>query len=227
MRSTTISKPRLGSRGQPDQSRAAILNAALREFAEQGMAGARTDAIARAAKVNKALLYYYFKDKETLYGAALDYAFGQLGQHMLAVLNRDLPPREKILTYVGEYFDFVASHGFNRNLGQMEMMRAGHGSPHLKRIAKRYFKPLFMRITEVIRQGVAAGEFRPVNPLQFMPSMVALVVFYFISAPVMKSVTGFDPLSPTRLAERRAAVLDFISAALFQNPDGKPQGAAR
>jgi len=86
---------------------------------------------------------------------------------------------------------------------------------------------LFMRITEVIRQGVAAGEFRPVNPLQFMPSMVALVVFYFISAPVMKSVTGFDPLSPTRLAERRAAVLDFISAALFQNPDGKPQGAAR
>ena len=222
-----VPRSRLGSRGQPDQSRAAILNAALREFAEQGMAGARTDAIAHAAKVNKALLYYYFKDKETLYGAALDYAFGQLGEHMMTVLNRDLPPKEKILAYVAEYFDFVASHGFNRNLGQMEMMRAGHGSPHLKRIAKRYFKPLFMRITEVIRQGVAAGEFRPVNPLQFMPSMVALVVFYFISAPVMKSVTGFDPLSPTRLAERRAAVLDFISAALFQNPDGKPQGAAR
>ncbi len=222
-----VSKTRLGSRGQPDQSRAAILNAALREFAEQGMAGARTDAIARAAKVNKALLYYYFQDKETLYGAALDYAFGQLGDHMMAVLNRDLPPKEKILAYVGEYFDFIASHGFNRNLGQMEMMRAGHGSPHLKRIAKRYFKPLFMRITEVIRQGIAAGEFRPVNPLQFMPSMVALVVFYFISAPVMKSVTGFDPLSPARLAERRSAVLDFISAALFQNPDGKPLGTAR
>ncbi|MGA8151567.1 MAG: TetR/AcrR family transcriptional regulator [Terriglobales bacterium] len=220
------SHSRLGSRGQPDQSRAAILNAALREFAQQGIAGARTDAIARAAKVNKALLYYYFKDKETLYGAALDYAFGQMGEHMLAVLDRDLPPKEKILTYVGEYFDYIASHGFNRNLAQMEMMRAGHGSPHLKRIAKRYFKPLFMRITEIIRQGIAAGDFRPVNPLQFMPSMVALVVFYFISAPVMKNISGFDPLSPAKLAERRAAVLDFISAALFLHP-GEKLGAAR
>jgi len=219
------SRTRLGSRGQPDQSRAAILNAALREFARQGMAGARTDAIARAAKVNKALLYYYFKDKETLYGAALDHAFGKLAEHMLAVLNRDLPPREKILAYAGEYFDFIASHGFNRNLVQMEMMRSGSGSPHLRRIAKRYFKPLFVKITAVIQQGIASGEFRPVNPLQFMPSMVALVVFYFISAPVLKSVAGFDPLSPARLAERRSAVLDFISAALFQNPHQKPQGA--
>ena len=60
-------KPRLGSRGQPEESRAAILRAAVREFAEHGIAGARTDAIARAARVNKALLYYYFKDKETMY----------------------------------------------------------------------------------------------------------------------------------------------------------------
>ena len=66
---------RMGSRGQPEESRAAILQAAAQEFAEHGIAGARTDAIARAARVNKALLYYYFKDKETLYGAVLDDAF--------------------------------------------------------------------------------------------------------------------------------------------------------
>jgi TetR/AcrR family transcriptional regulator len=220
-----VTRSRLGSRGQPDQSRAAILNAALREFAKEGMAGARTDAIARVAKVNKALLYYYFEDKETLYGAALDYAFGQQREHMMAVLDRDLPPREKILTYVGEYFDFIASHPFNRNLAQMEMMRSWHGSPHFRRIAKKYFKPLFLRLTEVIRQGIAAGEFRPVNPLQFVPSIVALVVFYFITVPVMKSVAGYDPLSPERLVERRAAVLDFVSAALFKNPGAQTQAA--
>ena len=65
----------MGSRGQPEESRAAILQAAAKEFAELGIAGARTDAIAREARVNKALLYYYFKDKETLYGAVLDNAF--------------------------------------------------------------------------------------------------------------------------------------------------------
>ena len=220
----TVPKSRFGSRGQPDQSRAAILQAALCEFAQEGMAGARTDAIARAAKVNKALLYYYFNDKETLYGAAIDHAFSELRDHMLEVLNRDLPPREKVLAYVGTYFDFVAGHKSYRDLAQMEMMRSTHGSPHLKRIARRYCQPLYMRLGELIRQGIAAEEFRPVNPLQFVPSMVALVVFYFISAPVMKHVTGLDPLSPQRIAERRAAVLDFISAALFQNPPEK-QGA--
>jgi TetR/AcrR family transcriptional regulator len=210
------SKSPYGSRGRPDQSRAAILNAAIREFSKQGMAGARTDAIARAARVNKALLYYYFKDKESLYGAALDYAFDQLSKHMLEVLDRDLPPGEKVLLYVANYFDFIASHPHNRNLIQMETMRAGHGSPHLQRIAKRYFMPLYTRLGAVIRQGTASGEFRPVDPMNFIPSMVALVVFYFISAPVMKTVTGFDPLSPERIAERKAAVLDFVSAALFQ-----------
>ena len=69
---------------------------------------------------------------------------------------------------------------------------------------------------EVIRAGVGAGEFRPVDPTQFIPSMVALVLFYFTSAPIMKAAAGFDPLSPERVAARRAAVLDFVSAALFR-----------
>ena len=68
-------RARLGSRGKPEESRAAILQAAIREFAREGVAGARTDAIAKAAKVNKALLYYYFRDKDALYGAALEQVF--------------------------------------------------------------------------------------------------------------------------------------------------------
>ncbi len=224
---STTPKSRLGSRGNPEKSRAAILQAAIREFAQEGMAGARTDAIARAARVNKALLYYYFKDKETLYGEAIDFAFGQLSEHMMAVLDRDLPPKEKVLLYVGTYFDFVASHDATRNLIQMETMRAGHGSPHLKRVAQRYFLPIYTRLGNVIRQGTAEGVFRPVEPLHFIPSMVALVVFYFISAPVMKTVIGFDPLSPEKLAERRTAVLDFISAGLFVRPENRRKGDSK
>ena len=69
---------RLGTRGRPEESRAAILKAAVREFAEEGVAGARTEAIAHSAGVNKALLYYYFKDKEALYRAVLEQVFGGL-----------------------------------------------------------------------------------------------------------------------------------------------------
>jgi len=72
-------------------------------------------------------------------------------------------------------------------------------------------------LLKVFREGVETGVFRPVDPMQFIPSMAAVVVHYFGSAPFMKMMTHQDPLSPERLAARRAAVLDFISAALFQH----------
>jgi TetR/AcrR family transcriptional regulator len=221
-------KSRLGSRGRPEQSRSAILEAAVREFSREGVAGARTDAIARAAKVNKALLYYYFKDKEALYGAVLDQVFGGLIACVGEALSRDLPPREKLIAYAGAHFDYVASHPLYPRIVQGEMMGAGRGrANHLERIVKKYFRPLFGRVAEVLREGQASGEFRAVDPLQFVPSMIAIIVFYFTSAPVMRVMTGKDPLSADRVAARRAAVLDFISAALFQRIGEKHRGVRK
>jgi len=75
---SAIKSGKSGSRGEPEKTRAAILKAALEEFSHEGVTGARTDEIARRAGVNKALLYYYFKDKEGLYAAALDQVFSGL-----------------------------------------------------------------------------------------------------------------------------------------------------
>ena len=216
----------MGTRGQPEESRAAILEAAAREFAEHGIAGARTDAIAREAHVNKALLYYYFEDKETLYGAVLDEAFSGLKSAVFRVLDSDQPPREKILSYAGAYFDFIASNQLYPRLMQREMMRAGDGeSQIIDKVVKNYIQPIFIRVSEVMREGIADGEFRPVNPAHFVPSVIAMIVFYFSSAPMMQKIVGFNPLSPQRIAERRAAVMDFISAALFQSKHSVTQGA--
>lgn len=216
----------MGSRGQPEESRAAILAAAAYEFAEHGIAGARTDTIANEARVNKALLYYYFKDKETLYGAVLDDAFSGLKKTVSQVLDGDLPPREKILAYAGAYFDFIASNQLYPRLMQREMMRAREGqSPHIEKVIKNYIQPIFLRVSEVLRQGIAEGYFRAVNPAHFVQSIVAMIVFYFSSAPMMQKIVGFNPLTPERVAERRASVLDFISAALFSPKHHASQGA--
>lgn len=217
---------RMGSRGQPEESRAAILKAAAQEFADHDIAGARTEEIAREARVNKALLYYYFKDKETLHGAVLDSAFSGLKTNVFRALDSDLPPGEKIMAYASAYFDFIASNRVYPRLMQREMMRVREGrSPHFDKLIKSYFQPIFVRLSEVLRQGIAEGEFRNVDPVHFVPSMVAMIVFYFSSAPVMKKIVGFDPLAPERIAERRAAVLDFISAALFRPQANTAQGA--
>jgi TetR/AcrR family transcriptional regulator len=207
---------RLGTRGRPEASRAAILKAAVGEFAEHGIAGARTDAIARAAHVNKALLYYYFKDKDALYEAVLDHVFSGLREQVTPVLDSDLPPRQKMLEYLGAYFDYIAANPRFPRVVQGEWVRSGEkGSARMQRVAKEHFRPIFEKLVEVLREGTEAGEFRAVNPMDFLPSVVAVIVFYFTTAPVMKALMKVDPLSEERIRERRAFVLDFISAALF------------
>ena len=206
---------RLGSRGKPEESRAAILQAAIREFAREGVAGARTDAIAKAARVNKALLYYYFRDKDALYGAALEQVFRERDAHLMPILRENTPPGEKLLRYVGAFFDFLAGHPQHREMVQREMFNMPRRA-QAQRIVKAYMKPMFEELLKLFRDGIEQGIFRPVDPMQFIPSMAAVVVHYFGSAAFMKMMTHQDPLSPERLAARRAAVLDFISAALFQ-----------
>src|ERR1700682_1851724 len=61
-------------------------------FAEQGLAGARMDEIARAAKVNKALLYYYFRSKEELYRFVLETLLSQLRAGVRTQSAGNVPP---------------------------------------------------------------------------------------------------------------------------------------
>src|SRR5689334_4206000 len=124
---TVALKSRLGSRGRPAASRDAILQAALAEFSREGVTGARTDAIAKAAKVNKALLYYYFKDKGALYAAVLDQVFSGLICEVMPALSTNLAPREKILAYAAAHFDYIAAHPTYPRVVQGEMMRFGQG----------------------------------------------------------------------------------------------------
>jgi TetR/AcrR family transcriptional regulator len=222
----TTAKPRLGTRGQPEESRAAILKAAVQEFAREGVAGARTDAIAHSAGVNKALLYYYFRDKEALYQAVLDDVFSGVRAAIRQALAQELPPKEKLCAYVRAHFDYIASNPLYQRLVHAEFLRAGEDPSRLQRIAKHFFRPIFLDLTVLLKEGTESGDFRPVDPVHFIPSMIAVIVFYFTTAPVMKAVTGFDPISSERIAERRAAVVDFISAALFV-PSRQVAGRAR
>ncbi len=208
---------RLGTRGRPEESRAAILNAAVAEFAEHGIAGARTDAIARSAHVNKALLYYYFKDKDALYEAVLDHVFSGLRARVMPVLESDLPPRQKMLEYLGAYFDYIAANPRFPRVVQSEWMHSGEGTARMQRVAQEYFRPIFEKVAEILREGIRTGEFRALNPLDFLPSVAAMIVFYFSAAPLMKTLMKLDPLSEERIRERRAFVLDFVSTALFKS----------
>src|ERR1035441_9997291 len=107
-----ISRPASSRTRNAAASRTAILEQAIAEFAAQGVAGARTAAIAEAAGVNKALLYYYFKDKESLYSASLQAVFSGRCLDVPRLLKSPLPPGEKILRLARVHFEYLIHHPY-------------------------------------------------------------------------------------------------------------------
>lgn len=206
---------RAGSRGRPEESRHAILQAALAEFSTQGIAGARTDSIAEAAGVNKALLYYYFEDKEGLYRATLEQVFAGLFERERAVFARPGPALEKLVAYAVTHFDYIAENPSYSRLMQGEMMRAGVGrSPHIQYLADKYFRKLFEALITIVQDGMRRGELRRVDPMNTITSIVGLTVFYFVSTPVSRAIGRQDPFSAEALRSRRVALIDHITAIL-------------
>lgn len=210
-----------------DSSRTAILNAALDVFSREGAAGARTEEIARVAGVNKALLYYYFKDKDALLGAVLEQVMGQAMPRLMAAMDAAVTPREQLLAYINLHFDSIAAKPHISRLIQYEILRAAEGGGgHMPLIAERFNRPLSLRIEQILQQGMDSGEFIAGNARQVMLSVLGLIVFYFMTAPVFHLVTGIDPYAPARLAERKSAVIDFVSHALFVS-SLEPSGRAK
>src|ERR1700748_148369 len=93
-----------------DKTRGIILATAERIFAQTGLAGARTDLIAQAAGVNKAMLYYYFKSKEGLYEAVVEDHFRRFNVQALELLRATGCARDVLLKYVSLHFDFITEH---------------------------------------------------------------------------------------------------------------------
>lgn len=199
-----------------DQSRHRILQAAIREFSEHGLAGARTSSIAAAARVNKALLYYYFRDKEALYGAALEEVAGKVAESALAVLDMQCSPGERMLRFALHHFDRIVSHQAFQTLMQQEMIRFHQGrGGALRIIAEKAFEPMFRRAMTIVQEGIRSGELCDVDWMQMMYAALGANVFYFLSAPVVRLIVPGDPMDPASVAARRTAAIEFLGHAIF------------
>jgi TetR/AcrR family transcriptional regulator len=190
-----------------------IVATAERLFAEQGLAGARMDEIARAARVNKALLYYYFRSKVELYRFVLETLLSQLRAGVIARGAGPVSPSQRLAAVIDNFFDFVQAHPNYPRLVQRVLMSRG---PNLEWIVSEYYKPLHVQLVGLIEEGISAGEFRRVDARNTALSVVSIMVFYFSAAPVLARILGHDPLQPREVAQRRKAVHDFLEHGLFR-----------
>jgi len=198
-------------------TKAAIVAGALEEFAELGLAGARIDEIARAARVNKALLYYYFESKEHLYEGVVEQMFVAMTAALRGALGTADGPREKLLGFLDANFKVLAAQPAYARLLEQEMdivkVFLNNLKPDTASKFTRQITPLLAEFRTVLEEGVKTGVFRAIDIDAVLPLLLMLVRTAVRGIPMAgKFISASRKVSAKR---RRAAAIDFITCALF------------
>jgi AcrR family transcriptional regulator len=203
-------------------TRQRILDAALVEFAENGLAGARVDEIAARSGVNKRMIYVHFGSKEELWIAVLEHALGAKRAKECALALEHLPPPEAVARLVRFHLRYAAAHPeFLALLNQENVHRAAY----LRQSASvpASCSPLLDRLRAVLKRGAETGVFRAdVDPLQLYVTILALGHFWAANRHTLSTVLGTDLGRRAALAARERHIVEVVLAYL--RPAGDSAG---
>lgn len=203
----------------PERTRERILDAARDEFSSMGLGGGRVNMIAERAGVNKQLLYYYFKDKERLYGAVLERAYRDIRKREMALDLDSLSPVEALRKFIHFNFDYTVENPYfvpllnDENLHKARHARASEEIPALQGSMKN-------TLGRVIKRGLADGSFqRDADPVELYISIASLCYFFLSNQYTLSVIFKADLLEREKIAARRTHVSDMILSFLRTAPD--------
>lgn len=195
-------------------TRERILDAASREFSASGFDGARTQAIADTAGVNKAMIYYHFEDKRHLYEEVLAHNLSQvLGEVVTAAIGADLRARDRIGGLLSGFSRFLSENPHMRSLMLREV---ASGAGTLRRVAAGLREKVPgmdpRRMLTGVEEMMERGEIRQGDPAQVLLHLISLAVFPHIARPLLEILLGMDSTQIHRFFEARPAAIDVLLA---------------
>jgi TetR/AcrR family transcriptional regulator len=185
-----------------------ILAAAAEEFANNGFFGARTQAISDSANVNKAMLHYYFRTKENLYGQVIREAFQKILARVGQAWMEPAPIETRVETIVDSYMDHYES---NPDFLRIVLREVVDGGARFRRIFGEMEKnePVLMgfRPLDFIDKVAEELGLTRTEVLHFVVNLVGMCAFSFISPLLLETMIRFDVLDfEAYLRDRRTAI---------------------
>jgi AcrR family transcriptional regulator len=200
-----------------DRSQKEILDAALAEFAEHGLGGARMDRMAERAGVNKRLIYYYFDDKESLFLAVLERAYERIRGEEQALNLTQVEPVEAIRRLIAFTWNYYIAHPEFLTLLNSENL---HRARHLKQSTKisAMHSPLVQTLADVLERGHKFGIFRAgVDPVQLYISIAGLSYFYLGNNHTLSTIFARPLLGAKAKVERLSHMTDLVLGYLVRD----------
>ncbi|HLP75972.1 MAG TPA: TetR family transcriptional regulator, partial [Candidatus Paceibacterota bacterium] len=166
----------------PHQSQERILEAALNEFAAKGFAGARVDAIARRARINKRMLYHYFGDKEGLFREVMR---RKLAERAAWVASAPEDPAERLPFW----FDLACRDREWIQMMEWEALQWGEKAVIDEERRGESFSAAVDRVRQMQTKGLLTRDF---DSGQLLLSMMALTAYPLAFPQLTRMVTGKD-----------------------------------
>lgn len=187
----------------------AILEAARKVFTRKGMAGARMQDIADAAGINKAMLHYYFRDKDKLFDRVFMEEAARFFPKVNLIFEAEMPLFEKIEVFVDEYIDVMLEHPYLPWFILNELNQ--DANRFLKQVWARTAMPRPVKLLQQIESEIKKGNIRKIDPLQLLLNLLSMTVFPFVARPMFKFTLRLSEKQyNTMINERRKAVPKFI-----------------
>jgi TetR/AcrR family transcriptional regulator len=195
-----------------DNTEKRILEAARNVFHIKGFSGARMQEIADEAKINKAMLNYYFRSKDKLFEAVLKEAFQNFFPKVFHMVNTDLPLFEKIENFVSGYLTFLQN---NRCIPGFILGELAQNPQRLKDFfLENSIKPPAKFLQE-IRDAVDNNEIIPIEPTTLVLNILSLCIFPIVAKPIIETVFNIDESQYDNMIEaRKKSVAHFIINAI-------------
>jgi TetR/AcrR family transcriptional regulator len=197
-------------------SRDRVFAAAAAEFAARGFAGANMDRIARAARLNKAMIYYHFAGKTALYRAILKDMFGAIRTAVAAVAASDRPPDEKIRDYVAA----IAREAESRpHFPPIWLREIAEGARHVDEDTLAYLRDVLVALGGIIAEGVRAGRFQPLPPFMVQASIIAPLMVFFATSGLRDKIARLTRTDVSGLS--RETVVAHIQRVTLAQLEGR------
>jgi TetR/AcrR family transcriptional regulator len=178
-----------------------ILDAARGVFVKKGLYGARMQDIADEAGINKAMLHYYFKNKEKLFEQIFMEAASKLFPRINQIFTSDDHLFVKIEQFCEEYITVVLENPYLPLFVLYEMNR----DPvyFMQKLWRKNTKPNPVKFLEQIEAEVKKGTIKNISPLQLLINLISMTIFPFIGKPVIQINLGVDELQFRMIMEQR------------------------
>jgi AcrR family transcriptional regulator len=203
----------------PEGTKREILRVARAEFAAKGFSGARIDEIGDRTKTAKRMIYYYFGNKEGLYVAALEEAYGEIRAVERALELDHLSADDALCRLIDFTFDYEQENVEFVRLISSENMNYARYLKDSKKI-REVNGNVIETVSKILERGYVDGSFKRKVPPEDIHLMISGLCFYRVSNQyTFSEIFGSDFSSPATSARHKSMIRNAIRSYLRSDED--------